>query len=78
MDFNYEIINKEFENDKNWIVIFKFSILTTLKIMVEFDSNPNLKILDLPNIKFNPILNFQIKSSFPNMTLRKLSMIYNI
>ena len=43
MDFNYEIINEEFENDKVWVVILKFSTLTTLKIMVEFDSNPNLK-----------------------------------
>ena len=31
MNFNYEIINKEFENDKVWVLIFKFSTLTTLK-----------------------------------------------
>ena len=43
---------KEFENDKVWIVIFKFSTFTTLKTMVEFDSNPNLKIFDMPNNKF--------------------------
>ena len=29
MDFNYEIMNEEFENDKVWVVIFKFSTLTT-------------------------------------------------
>ena len=45
MNFNYEIINDEFENDKVWIVILKFSILTNLKTMVEFDPNPNLTIL---------------------------------
>ena len=43
--FNYEIINEEFENDKIWIVIIKFLTLTTLKTMVEFDPNPNLKNL---------------------------------
>ena len=52
MDFNYEIINEEFENDKVWIVILKFLILTTLKTMVEFDPNPKLKIFYLPNNKF--------------------------
>ena len=52
MNFNYEIINEEFENDKIWVVILKFSSLTTLKIMVEFDPNPNLKIFNLPNNKF--------------------------
>ena len=46
MDFNYEIINEGFENDKVWIVILKFLTLTTLKIMVEFDTNLNLKIFD--------------------------------
>ena len=45
MDFNYQIINEEFENDNVWIVILKFSTSTTLKTMVKFDSNPNLKIL---------------------------------
>ena len=67
MDFNYEIKNEEFENDKVWIVILKFSTLITLKIMVEFNPNPNLKIFDLPNNKFKSILNFQMKSSFPNI-----------
>ena len=67
MNFNYKIINKEFENDKVWIVIFKSSILTTLKAMIKFDSNPNLKIFNLPNNKFGPISNFQMKSLFPNI-----------
>ena len=58
---------KEFENDKVWIVILKFSTLTTLKTMVKFDLNSNLKIFYLPNNKFEQILNFQMKSSFPNM-----------
>ena len=31
MNFNYEIINEEFENNKVWVVIFKFSTSTTLK-----------------------------------------------
>ena len=57
MDFNYEIINEKFENDNVWIVILKFSTLTTLKAMVK---------LDLSNYKFESIQNFQIKS-FPNM-----------
>ena len=52
MDFNYEIINKEFNNDKVWVVILKFSNLTTLKIIVEFDQNLNLKIFNLSNNKF--------------------------
>ena len=26
---NYEIINEEFENDKVWVIILKFSTLTT-------------------------------------------------
>ena len=69
MDFNYEIINEEFENDKVWVIIFKFSTITTLKTMMEFDPNPNLKIFDLPNNIFEPISIFQIKSSFPNMAL---------
>ena len=68
MNFNYQIINEEFENDKVWIVILKFLTLTTLKIMMELDSNPNLKIIDLSNNKFEPISNFQIKSLFPNIT----------
>ena len=68
MVFNYEIINENFENDKVWVVILKFSTLTILKIMVECDPNPNLKIFDLPNNKFELILNFQMKSWFPNMT----------
>ena len=49
MDFNYEIINEEFENDKVWVVIFKFSTLITLKAMMEFDPNSNLKFFYLPN-----------------------------
>ena len=53
MDFNYEIINEEFENDKIWIVILKFLILTTLKTMMEFNPNSNLKIFNLPNNKSN-------------------------
>ena len=35
MDFKYEIINEEFENDKIWVVILKYSTLFTLKTMVE-------------------------------------------
>ena len=66
---NYEIINEEFESDKVWIVIFKFLTLTILKTMMELNSNPNLKIIDLPNNKFEQILNFQMKSLFPNMIL---------
>ena len=68
MDFNYEIIDEEFENDKVWVVILKFSTSTTLKTMVEFDPNKNLKIFNLPNNKFELIPNFQMKSLFPNMT----------
>ena len=45
MDFNYEIINEEFENNKVWVVILKFSTLTTLKTMMQFNPNSNLKIL---------------------------------
>ena len=67
MDFNYEIINEEFENDKVWVVILKSSTLTTLKTMVEFDPNPNLNFFDLPNNRFKPISNFQMKSWFPNI-----------
>ena len=55
MDFNYEITNEKFENDKVWIA---FSILTTLKTIVKFDPNPNLKISDLSNNKFKPIPKF--------------------
>ena len=58
MNFNYEIINEEFENDKVLILILKFSTLTTSKIMVEFDPNSNLKTFDLPNNKFKSIPNF--------------------
>ena len=71
MDFNYEIINEGFENDKVWIVILKFSTLTTLKTMVEFDINLNLKIFNCQTINLKLILNFQMKLLFPNMTLRK-------
>ena len=42
MNFNYKIINEEFENDEVWVIILKFLILTTLKTMVKFDPNPNL------------------------------------
>ena len=71
VDFNYEIINEEFENDKVWVVILKFSTLTTQKTIAEFHPNPNLKNFDLPNNnKFEPIINFQMKSSFPNMALK--------
>ena len=66
MDFNYKITNEEFENDKVWVVIFKFSTLTTLKIIVEFDPNTNLKIFNLLNNKFKSILNFQMKYMFSN------------
>ena len=59
IDFNYKIINDEFENDKVWIVILNFSTLTTSKTMVEFDSNPYLKIFDFSNNKFELILNSQ-------------------
>ena len=55
MDLNYEITNKEFENDMVWIVILKLSTLTTFKTIVKFDLNLNLKIFDLPNNKFEPI-----------------------
>ena len=52
MDFNNEIINKV------WVVIIKFSTLTTLKIMIKFDLNLNLKIFNLLNNKIKPIPNF--------------------
>ena len=68
MNFSYKIINEEFGNDKIREVILKFSTLITLKTIVKFDSNSNLKILNLPNNKFESISNFQMKSSFPNMT----------
>ena len=71
MNFNNEIINEKFENDEIWLVILKFSTLTTLKITVEFDRNPNLKIFDLPNKKFESISNFQMKLLFPNVILKK-------
>ena len=48
------------------------------KIIVEFDLNPNLKIFDLPNNKFEPILNFQMRLSFSNMTkLFKFVVIFS-
>ena len=37
---------------------------------MELDSNPNLKITNLPNNKFEPISNFQMKLLFPNITLK--------
>ena len=48
---------------------FKFSTLTTLNTVVKFNSNPNLIIFELPNNKFGSILNFQMKSWFPNIAL---------
>ena len=59
MNFNYEIINETFENDKVWVVILKSSTLTTLKTMVEFGPNLNLKFFYLPNNRFKPIPNFK-------------------
>ena len=73
MNFNYKIINEEFGNDKVWVFNLKFSTLTTLKTIVEFDSNPTLKIFDFPSNKVEPISNFQMKSSFPNMTSNLLT-----
>ena len=72
--FNYEIINEKFDNDNVWEVIFKFSSLSTLKNIGGILSNPNLKIFNLSNNKFESILNFQIKSSFPNIILRMLKL----
>ena len=50
MNFNYEIINEEFENefenDKIWVFILKFSTLITLKTIMKFDRNSNLKSFD--------------------------------
>ena len=55
-----------------WLVILKFpTYLTTLKTMVEL-IQIKFKIFYLSNNKFEPILNFQIKSSFPNMSLNFL------
>ena len=67
MDFNNEIINEEFTNDKVWVVIFKFSTLTSLKIMVNFDPNSNLKIFNLAKNKFKSI---SMKLSFPNIDIK--------
>ena len=53
MDSNYEIINEKFENDKVWVFICKFLTLTTLKTMVEFDSNSNLKRFDCQTINLS-------------------------
>ena len=53
MNFNNKIINEEFENDKVWVIIYKFSTLATLKIMVKFDLNLNLKNFDMSNNNFN-------------------------
>ena len=69
MNFNYDIINKEFENDKIWVIFLKSSILTILKTTMKFNSNSNLKIFDLSNNRFEPILNFQMKSLFSNIAL---------
>ena len=62
MNFNYKIINEEFENDKTLVVILKSSILTNLKIILKFALNLNLKIFNLSNNKFKSISNFQMKS----------------
>ena len=53
MDFNHKIINEEFENDKDWVFILKISTLTTLKTIVEFDPNSNLKIFNLLTINLS-------------------------
>ena len=74
MDFNYEIINEEFENDKVWVVILKSSTLTTLKIMVEFDPNPNLNFFICQTIDLSQ---FQMKLLFPNIALN-FSIDYQI
>ena len=67
MNFNYEIINEEFENDKvSHSQILNFN---SLKTIMKFDLNSNLKIFNLPNNKFKPISNFQMKQWFPNMAL---------
>ena len=66
MNFNYEIINKEFENDKAWEIILNFNYF---KNNGGIDLNPNLKIFNLPNNKFELISYFQMKSSFPNIIL---------
>ena len=60
---------KNLHNDKVWVVILKFTTLITLKTIVKFDPNTNLKIFDLLNNKFEPIPNFQMKSMFPSMVL---------
>lgn len=42
-DFNYEIMTVEFENDKVWEIILKFSSLNHFDNNCGFESNPNLK-----------------------------------
>ena len=66
MNFNYKIINKEFENNKICVFIFKFSTLTYLKTILKFDSNSNLKIFNLQNNKFKQT--FSNKIIIINMT----------
>ena len=61
IDFNYEIINVEFENDNVWKIILKYSSL--------IDSNLNLKFFYLPNIRFESNLYFQMKYSFSKLAL---------
>ena len=61
MDLNFKIINEEFENEKVLVVILKFSILTTLKTMVKFDRNSNLKILICQTVNLSQFKIFQIK-----------------
>ena len=60
MNFNYEITNEKFKNNKVCEVIFKFSILY-FKNNDGIDSNSNLKIFNLP-----------MKSSFSNMALTNM------
>ena len=52
INFNYEIINEEFENDKIWKVIHKFSILCTSKIIVKLIQIQIWKFFCLSNNKF--------------------------
>ena len=75
MDFNYEIKNKEFENDKVWVIILKLLTIITLKTMVEFNPNLNLKIFDLPNKKFEPNEIIVFKHSIKEFKMKKLTDI---
>ena len=75
MDFNYKIINEKFENNKVWIVIIKFSTLTTLKKIVEFNSNLNFKIFDFPNNKFELIFKFSNKIIIPKHGIKNFILL---